>query len=64
MDRLAVGPIRILFDRSNGMVRNIRVGSTEVFGGLYATVRDHNWDTVLPRIEDLQIDQAREKLAL
>ena len=64
MDRLAVGPIRIIFDRSNGMARNIRVGSTEVLGGLYATVRDHNWDTVLPQIEDLQIDQAREKLAL
>jgi hypothetical protein len=46
------------------MIRNIQFGSTQILGGLYATVRDHNWETVNPRLEDLKIEEAPEKILI
>jgi hypothetical protein len=38
------------FDPVTGFVRRIRLGEREVLRGIYAAVRDHNWDTIAPAL--------------
>lgn len=43
---LRAGPLTALYDPSSGFLRRIRLGSREVLRGIYAAVRDENWNTV------------------
>lgn len=43
---LRAGPLTVLYDPTTGFVRRIRCGEREVLRGIYAAVRDHNWDTI------------------
>jgi len=43
---LRAGPLRLLYDPANGMVRRIQLGEREVLRGIYAAARDRNWGTV------------------
>lgn len=43
---LRAGPLTLLYDAPSGMVRRIKLGEREVLRGIYAAVRDRNWDTV------------------
>lgn len=43
---LRAGPLRALYDPTTGFVRRIQYGEREVLRGIYAAVRDHNWDTI------------------
>jgi D-apionolactonase len=45
---LQAGPLRLVYE--NGALRYLRLGQQEVVRMIYAAVRDHNWDTVPPRI--------------
>jgi hypothetical protein len=56
--RCVCGPWSFLFSPADGAVRHLRAGGTELLLGLYAAVRDHNWDTVTPRLEDLVIEES------
>lgn len=40
------GPLRLLYEPASGFVRRIRLGDAEVLRGIYAAVRDHDWNTV------------------
>jgi hypothetical protein len=52
---LRAGPLTMLY--AGGDIRYIRLGSREILRRVYAAVRDHNWVTILPRVENEQIRQ-------
>ena len=51
---LCAGPLTLLFEPSTGMIRRICYGEIEVWRGLYAGVRDHNWGTITPCLFNLE----------
>jgi hypothetical protein len=59
-------PLRILragvlsAELDNGALRYIRIGSTEVLRAIAFLVRDENWGTFTPVVEDLKIDEAAD----
>jgi hypothetical protein len=56
-EQLRAGALSIVFDPSGGQLRWLRYGATEVLRGIYGAVRDKNWATISPRIEELTIDR-------
>ena len=40
-----------------GDLRYIRFGDHEILRRIYVAVRDHNWDTILPQLSNIQVDQ-------
>ena len=52
---LRAGPLTLLFEE--GSLRSIRLGEREVLRGVYVAVRDRNWDTVLPRLSNVHVEQ-------
>jgi D-apionolactonase len=67
---LRAGPLRALFEPNSANLRRIcwinpETGQeTEVWRGLYAAVRDHNWDTITPRVFNLKTDIQDDSFAL
>jgi hypothetical protein len=59
--KLHAGPLELLLEPSSGFVRYVRLGSTEVLRGIYAAVRDQNWDTIPVRIENWRLEQTTER---
>jgi hypothetical protein len=55
--RLHAGPLTLLLEPASGFLRQIRRGDELLLNGIYAALRDRNWDTVEPEIRDLTIDQ-------
>ncbi len=62
--RLFAGPLTMLLEPDSGFIRQIRAGTTMVLNGVYAAVRDENWNTVLPEIRDLKINQLPSSFAV
>lgn len=54
---LNAGPLSALFETSDGFLRNICIGGHEVLNGIYAAIRDENWDTIQPELSQLYIEQ-------
>ena len=54
---LAAGPITAMFD--NGALRYIRYRGVEVLRGIAYLLRDKNWGTYAPAIENLKIKQGK-----
>lgn len=52
---LRAGPLSLIYER--GELRAIRLGKHEAVRGIYAAVRDQNWDTVLPTLRDETIER-------
>ncbi|MER8440598.1 hypothetical protein NKH36_28785 [Mesorhizobium sp. M1312] len=52
---LRAGPLSVEFD--NGAIRYVRIGGVEVLRGISFLVRDENWGTETPVLDDLQIDE-------
>lgn len=52
---LRAGPLSVELD--NGALRYVRVGGIEVLRGISFLVRDENWGTDTPVLDDLQIDE-------
>lgn len=53
---LELGELRA--ELEDGGLRYLTCQGTEIVRGIYAAVRDRDWGTVTPRIEDLQITEA------
>jgi len=49
---LCAGPLWMHFDPSNAMVRRIQYDGREVLRGIYAAVRDRNWETLPGTLRD------------
>lgn len=54
---LRAGALAMCFDPSEGQLRWLRYGQREVLRGIYVAVRDRDWGTASPRIEELVIDR-------
>ena len=52
---LRAGPVTALFEE--GGLRYIRLGDREILRRVYVAVRDHNWNTILPALANIQIEQ-------
>ena len=52
---LRCGDVKLLFDPSDGQLRYLRLNEFELLRGVYAAVRDENWDTVPATLEDLNL---------
>ena len=48
----------------NGMLRYIRIGETEVLRAIAFLVRDENWGTFTPKIENLKVDEAADRFTV
>ena len=53
--QLRAGPLSMIFEA--GDLRYIRFGDHEILRRIYVAVRDHNWDTILPQLSNVQIEQ-------
>ena len=53
--QLHAGPLSMIFEA--GDLRYIRFGDHEILRRIYVAVRDHNWDTILPQLSNIQVDQ-------
>ncbi|MBL9140203.1 MAG: hypothetical protein JNK85_30320 [Verrucomicrobiales bacterium] len=45
-ERMRAGPLRLLYESTQGWVRRVRWNGLEVLRGIYAAVRDRDWETV------------------
>ena len=53
--QLCAGPLSMIFEA--GDLRYIRFDDHEILRRVYVAVRDHNWDTVLPQLSNVQIER-------
>ncbi len=53
--QLRAGPLSMIFEA--GDLRYIRFGDHEILRRVYVAVRDHNWDTILPQLSNVQIER-------
>ena len=53
--QLRAGPLSMIFEA--GDLRYIRFGDREILRRIYVAVRDHNWDTILPQLTNVQIER-------
>jgi D-apionolactonase len=61
---LRAGPLEWLLDPAGGAVRRVRLRGREVLRGIYAAVRDHNWDTVAPALRFVSRRVERDRCLL
>ena len=53
--QLCAGPLSMIFEA--GDLRYIRFGDHEILRRVYVAIRDHNWDTILPQLSNVQIER-------
>jgi D-apionolactonase len=53
---VSAGPLSMMFDRSNAFLRYIRLGDEELVRGVFAAVRDRDWNTVPFSFRDFEIE--------
>jgi hypothetical protein len=56
--RLSAGPLTMLFDEPQAFLRYVRFGDREIIRGVFAAVRDRDWNSIPFSIDDLHVDQA------
>ena len=64
MRRLTAGPLSMLFDEPRAFLRQIRLGRHELVRGIFAAVRDRDWNTIPFEIHDLELDQSEDRFEL
>ena len=62
--RLRAGPLSLVFEPETALVRDVRLGDREVLRGVYAAVRDTDWNTISPQVSDVRLDEKPEAFAL
>jgi hypothetical protein len=50
---LTAGPVSMVFQAHLGFLRHVRVGDVEIVRGVYAAVRDENWGTYHPELQEV-----------
>ncbi len=61
---LSAGPMSMVFEPSTAMLRYVRFGDIEVVRGVFAPVRDQNWNTIPFTVHDFQYHQALDQFSL
>ncbi len=54
---LDAGPLTMVFEPDGAFLRYVRLGETEILRGVYAAVRDHNWDTIPAKLTTLALER-------
>ncbi len=62
--RLRAGSLTMLFERETVSLRQICFEDREVIRGIYAAVRDRNWGTVPPQLQNLRVASAVDSFRL
>jgi hypothetical protein len=62
--KLSAGPVSMIFEPALGFLRYIKLGNREILRGLYVAVRDHNWGTVAPQVDNVQVDDLGDGFVL
>lgn len=52
---LHAGPLSAFFDTDTAFLRYVRYGKHEIVRAVFAAIRDHNWDTIPYRLEELRL---------
>lgn len=55
---LRAGTLQMVFDDANAFLRYVRSGSDELIRGIFAAVRDRNWDTPAATLSSLKCEQS------
>lgn len=58
--KLQAGPVSMVFEPELGFLRYLKLGDTEILRGLYVAVRDHNWGTVTPQVDNVVVESSAE----
>jgi D-apionolactonase len=53
---LKAGPLTAQLEPDTGFLRYIRIGDHEILRGIYAALRDRNWNTVPPRLSRVKVE--------
>ncbi len=61
---LNAGPLTMAFDSDNAFLRYVRLDDHEIVRGVFAAVRDCNWDTIPFSIDPLQIEQTANSFCI
>jgi len=61
---LQAGAVSMVFEPQLGFLRYIKLGNREILRGLYVAVRDHNWGTVAPLVENVILNAEDDKFEL
>ncbi len=59
---LRAGPLLLVYE--GGDLRYIKLGDQEILRRVYVAVRDHNWDTILPTLSNVQMDIASDSFRI
>ncbi len=59
---LRAGPLSLLYD--NGDLRYVKLGDREILRRVYVAIRDHNWDTILPVLSNVDLDISPESFRI
>ena len=54
----------MVFDTETAFLRYVKLGSTELVRGVFAAVRDQNWDTIPFVFEDFEIEHAEDSFSI
>ncbi len=61
---LTAGPLSMVFEPKEAFLRYVRLGRHEILRGVYAAVRDHNWDTIAPSVSNVNLQESEGGFAL
>lgn len=61
---LKSGPLSMLFDPGTAFLRHIKLGDVEIVRGVFAAVRDRDWNTVPFVIDDLEISRGESQFQI
>jgi D-apionolactonase len=61
---LKAGPLTMIFEPETAFLRHVRLGDFEVIRAIYAAIRDENWATVLPQINNLETQVGKDSFKL
>ncbi len=62
--QLQAGQLTLRIEPRSGFVRAIHYRDVEVLRGIYAALRDHNWDTIEPAIRDWHLEEDEQGFRL
>ena len=60
--QLSAGPLSTVFEA--GDLRYIRFDNHEILRRVYVAIRDHNWDTILPQLSNVQIERESDRFRI
>lgn len=61
---LRAGPLSALLDVESGFLRQICLGEIELVRGIYGAVRDRDWGTVAPALDELEVVEDQDRFTV